>query len=351
MMRPESFARDVMNIFSLKRSGPDDDFERAIWLTGQVDNDLRIGAVTQVPEKIHGALDALDALAKAGKQVLLYVPEENARALANAGLPPGIEAHAVAEAGELLDAIGMPLTPRAAATKTATPGEHGAARPADRHRHKRAALGLVFLVLGGAAVAAGIILPGELIPDQPVPPVVDTAKPTPEPETAVAVISPLAAALEAGPVISIFEVRPTEAGGCPAVHFGADRGVTAEIKAPRGGAVTSTAAADLCAIEFKFSPAPGRPYLAAAIEVISGRHVENEPLPASLRGGQSLSGPVTWRINLPLRMNGPFDYKMHVVSAEHEIAGEVYNAMRGGDHSAASAGGMLTNTMHHTILP
>ena len=32
-------------------AGPDDPFERAIWLTGQVDNDLKLGGVTQVPEK------------------------------------------------------------------------------------------------------------------------------------------------------------------------------------------------------------------------------------------------------------------------------------------------------------
>ena len=329
-------------------AGPDDDFERAIWLTGQVDNDLRIGAVTQVPEKIHGALDALDALAKAGKQVVLYVPEENARALANAGLPPGIEAHAVAEAGELLDAIGMPLTRRAAATKTATPGEHGAARPADRHRHKRAALGLAFLVLGGAAVAAGIILPGELIPDQPVPPVVDTAKPTSEPETAVAVISPPIAG--AGPVISIFEVRPTEAGGCPAVHFGADRGVVAELE-PVAGEFTSHASADLCAIEFNLTPPPGHPYMALAIEEISGRYVEIEPLPAALKGAQPLSGPLTWRINLPLRTKKRFEYEMHVLSAERAIAVEFYKSLKAGDITAAGQSGMSVTTAHHTVLP
>ena len=55
-------------------AGPDDPFERAIWLTGQVDNDLKLGGVTQVPEKIHCALGELQALAKEGKQVLLYVP-------------------------------------------------------------------------------------------------------------------------------------------------------------------------------------------------------------------------------------------------------------------------------------
>lgn len=357
-------------------AGPDEAFERALWLTGQVDNDLKVGGVTQVPEKIHAALDELDALAKAGKQVVIYVPEENAQALAGASLPPAIEAHAVTTAANILDAIGTSSPPHAAATQTA--GVDRSTAPAvDRHRHKRAALGFVFLILGAAVVAAGVILPGQLTEDKTVPPAAEAIQetpaaaepePAPEPEATSAAVAPAVAEVEpvaevtpppetapadiaSAPDISISEVHPTTGSGCPAVHFGADRGVTVEISATPAGDFTSAAAGDLCALEFTLAPAPGQPYMAAAIELLSGRYVANDPMPTALRGGQPISAPVTWRINLPLRMKAPFEYKMHLVSAAREIPGDIYRSLKIGDFTAADQSGLSITTAHHTVSP
>ncbi|MDP6590276.1 MAG: hypothetical protein QF666_12630 [Alphaproteobacteria bacterium] len=337
-------------------AGPDDPFERAIWLTGEVDNDLKVGAVTQVPEKIHGALGELEALAKAGKQTLLYVPQENAEALASANIPPGIEARAVASAADLLDAIGMPMKRRAAPPpQTAKPTK----RPPDRHRRKRAVLGLAFVVLGAAAVAAGIILPGELMPDAPPATgvaVQETSAPDePEPEAKAEeepapADEPAPAAIEAEPIIAIFEVHPSAAGGCPAVHFGASSGVLAEIEPTSAGNYMSNTATDLCAIEFKLTPAPGHPYMALAIEEISGSYVEIDPMPAALKGGEPLSGPLTWRINLPLGTGRQFEYELHVVSSERAVAAEVYKSLKIGDITTANQSGMSITTARHAVL-
>ena len=356
-------------------AGPDDPFERAIWLTGQVDNDLKLGGVTQVPEKIHCALGELQALAKEGKQVLLYVPRENSQALSSADLPPEIEGRAVASAPELLEAICTPLTSRAGLTDAAAVA--AADRSTDQHRGKRAVLGFLFLVLVAAAIAAGLILPGELIPEQPVPPVAEAvqetsaaAEPEPaaEPELAIAVTSPLITeakseqelaqlteppptAIEAGSVISIFEVHPSATGDCPAVHFGANSGVLAEIEPASTGEFTSNTADKLCAIEFKLAPPPGQPYMALAIEEISGRYIENDPMPVALKGAQPLSAPLTWRINLLLRMQKPFEYELHVLSAESAIAAGVYESLKAGDFTAAGQSGMSITTAHHAVLP
>ena len=208
-------------------AGPDDPFERAIWLTGQVDNDLKVGSVTQVPEKIYSALGDFVELAKAGKQTLLYVPQENAQALASANLPTGIEGRAVASATELLDAIGTPLTRRAAATEATSVNGAAAERPADPHRRKRAVLGLSVLVLGVAAVAAGLIVPGELIPDAIAPPDVEVVQETPatdkaelapEPELQSAVTSPVVAEVEAvEEVVPSAEVSPATIASAPEI--------------------------------------------------------------------------------------------------------------------------------------
>ncbi len=135
------------------------------------------------------------------------------------------------------------------------------------------------------------------------------------------------------------------------MHFGAERGVTTKIEPASGGEFTSYAANNLCAIEFRLTPAPGQPYMALAIEEISGSYVEIDPMPASLRGGQALSEPLTWRINLPLRMKVPLEYRMHLVSAEREIAGEAYKTLKVGDFTAAGQSGMSITIAHHTVSP
>ncbi len=151
--------------------------------------------------------------------------------------------------------------------------------------------------------------------------------------------------------ISIFEVYPADAGGCPAVHFGADSGMKVKIKPASTDEFSSNAAADLCAIEFRLAPAPGQPYMAVVIEVIFGRYVEYDPMPASLRGSQPLSGPLTWRINLPLRMYGRFEYELHVISAESEIDGETYRSFKERDFTVANQSGLSIKTAHHSVLP
>jgi hypothetical protein len=366
-------------------AGPDDDYERAIWLTGQVDNDLKVGAVDHVPEKIHGALPELAALSKAGKQVLLCVPEENASALAHADIPPGIEARAVASATELRDAVGVPSSQRTA-EKSAPATAPGNARLYARERKKRAIAGISFLVLGVVAIAAGVILPGELTQDKSMSTMIEAVQEmTPEtvskpvveitaadsegkadsavqepPATEKAALKPEAGAesIEVAPVgiavppdIAIFAVHPSGGGGCPAVHFGADNGVTAEIKSASPGEFATNFDSDLCAIEFKLAPAPGQRYLAAGIELISGRYVETEAMPTSLRGEQPVATPVTWRINLPLRMKASLEYRMHLVSSNAEISRAAYKSLQSGVVAVDEESGMAMRTTRHIVSP
>jgi hypothetical protein len=396
-------------------AGPDDAFERAVWLTGEVDNDLKVGGVTQVPEKIHGALPALTALVKEGVEVLLYVPEDNAEALAGADLPAGISGNAVATASEILNSIGVDLAWRKAGAEEnvadATSGQsvdRPAVRPnlrpnvqpdvqpvAGRARRGRTLIGLTILLLGAAAIAAGVIIPDQLTSDEPLPLSSDPAPETsedeqtasvPEPEAlggedpdaeASGAKAPLAEpsadepatiivenageqepapstkssppAADTTPSLSIFEVSAPVAGGCPAVHFGAEGGVMTTVPPVSPGEFKSSAADDLCAIEFRMLAPPDQPYMAAAIELISGRYVESEITPISLRGGTAAGGPVVWRINLPLRMKAPLEYRLHMVSGEVEIVGEVRRSLVSGNISAAVEAGLSLLSVHHLV--
>ena len=94
---------------------------------------------------------------------------------------------------------------------------------------------------------------------------------------------------------------------------------------------------------------PDQPYMAAAIELISGRYVESEITPISLRGDTAAGGPVVWRINLPLRMKAPLEYRLHMVSGEVEIVGEVRRSLVSGNISAAVEAGLSLLSVHHLV--
>ena len=374
-------------------AGPDDPFERVIWLTGEVDSDLKVGAVSQVPEKIHSAVADLEALADAGKKTLIYVPEKNAEALANANLPVSIDGRTVGSAGLLLDAIGVPLAQDANTTATVNKPNAAPARTTARHgrsdkRHgkssKRALLGFFLVGMGAAAIGAGVILPGLLTPDAPMQPSAEAVQQSPvtarteldnkaeppsvpenllesliaekavteivkavsEPKSVADIVPPIA---PSQPMIAIFAVHPSGNSGCPAVHFGADDGKSLKIRIASDGQLNSTAADDLCAIEFKFTPAPDHSHMAAGVELIAGHYVESQAMPTELRGVHPVAAPVTWRINLPLRMKQSLEYKVHLISSEGIIDNGIYKSLRQGDFADSGRTGLSTVSAHHFV--
>ncbi len=356
-------------------AGPEDDFTRAVWLTGQVDHDLQVGGVDQVPEKIHAALDPLEALVNEGKEVFFFVPEHNAQALSGALIPAGIDARSATSAIDVLHALGIslesgaseaPAAEKPAATKKRATQAQKKGEPPDQHRTKRALVGTAFLVIGGGAIAAGIILPEIFIPDEPAPEIIEAiqekiaeseAQPTPEPEPAAAPAktSPKTAAEDApaapAPKVTISEIRAAPGSGCPAVHFGANQGIASELTPTSAGNYASMAGAEICALAFTVAPTPERPYLALAIELISGRYVEIEPLPAALKGAEPVSTPLTWRINLPLAAKSPLEYRLQLLSAENPIIAETVKSLQTGNFSAPGQPGTSLTTARHSVAP
>ncbi len=263
---------------------------------------------------------------------------------------------------------------------------------------------MTFLLLGAAAIAAGVIIPKQLTPEErpslgsdpaaevvqdevPAPvsePVVQSVEPlstdapnavatdagapsadvpdeiSPDDVAPIVVekieedapalaVEPMSEAVELAPDVAIFDVRAAVADGCPAVHFGAEDGVIAGVQSVSEGEYQSSAGDDLCAIEFRLLAPPGQPYLAAAIERISGRYIESEGTPVSLRGGTAATGLVVWRINLPLRMKAPLEYRLHLIFGEAEIAGEVWRSLSNGNLQAASEVGLSSQSVHHLV--
>lgn len=140
-------------------AGPDDTFESAIWLTGLVDNDLKVTSVSQVPEKLHSALPELKKVMKKGKDVFIFVPKDSEEILDRAGLPDKVMRGALHSVGEISDVFGIPILKR---TKRKAPSLN--LNPTlfkifSNNQKKRVHLGVLILLLGLAALAASFLLP------------------------------------------------------------------------------------------------------------------------------------------------------------------------------------------------
>ncbi len=100
-----------------------EDADAALWLTGEVANDLEVRPVGHVPDKLRAARAELEALVARSMPVTMIVPAANRDHLDRAELAPDIVRHAVSRTGDALQAAGLP----------------GPASPAPRARRARRA--------------------------------------------------------------------------------------------------------------------------------------------------------------------------------------------------------------------
>ena len=109
----KSWQLAVFVAHALARDGllasPGETYGSAILLSGEVDNDLQIRSVTDVPEKLHASLPLLNSILAEGKKVFVFLPQENMQVLKNAGLPTEVVAKTFLPISELLDSIGIPF--------------------------------------------------------------------------------------------------------------------------------------------------------------------------------------------------------------------------------------------------
>ena len=84
-----------------------EDADAALWLTGEVANDLEVKPVGHVPDKLRASRGDFEALASSGTPVTLIVPEANREYLDQAELPPGVARVAVSRTDEALEAAGL----------------------------------------------------------------------------------------------------------------------------------------------------------------------------------------------------------------------------------------------------
>ncbi len=81
--------------------------DAALWLTGEVANDLEVKPVGPVPDKLRASRGDFETLASGGTPVTVIVPTANREYLDQAALPPSITWVAVSRTDEALEAAGL----------------------------------------------------------------------------------------------------------------------------------------------------------------------------------------------------------------------------------------------------
>ena len=111
-----------------------EDADTALWLTGEVANDLEVKPVGHVPDKLRASRAEFEALASSGMPVTLIVPKANQEYLDQAELPPSITGVAVSRIDEALQAAGL----TARGSRRGSEGRNGVLPAPRDHTRKRA---------------------------------------------------------------------------------------------------------------------------------------------------------------------------------------------------------------------
>ncbi|HJM49219.1 MAG TPA: hypothetical protein QGF63_05145 [Alphaproteobacteria bacterium] len=297
-------------------ASPSDRPDRVIWLTGEVDNDLAVQAVSHVRDKLLAAREELQAMTEMGVPLSLFAPVENCAAIADMA----DEVIGVRTTDQVLAALEAPLV---VASK--------AGDPAPQSTSSR------FWLLGAVVLVAALTVtalqlfgvlerkkPPKSVPPQaqsqeapPPKPVVATAKPQAKPGS-----KPEAAAVPLPPplLISIIERREPEKSTCAAVHFRTKQPTTRPVAGGESGLVPSRHEG-LCGLAFEV--VTSKPlYVSAALEMLAGRFIKSEvPKPADLDGARAFQGRRSWLIDVPSRHPTALVYRLIVIAGTEPLAG------------------------------
>jgi hypothetical protein len=363
-------------------AGPNDKYDHAIWLTGKLNADLDVGAVTHLSEKLQASRDEFARLQEMGVPVSLYVPKDNAVELTNADLDPGTEVRGIKTGHELLEKLAIVVARSPSEGKSITPigaDNVEVKRPGYLWRNKIfAAVPIaIFLAAGfawyqgmkphfdtwndltqngeiselnellagarsGSAIEktaaavfelwTGFDLPPKLLEsDTDVKVGTDATAGIDDTSQTPTVPAPLALKEV---TLTVSARRPPAQGSCAGVQFAGVEPVVAPFEVVGPGQLRPVMIDDLCGIDFQIDPG-GSMYISATVVVISGRFLDGSAKPAALDGRSPLTKPVSWHVTLPRRLRAPMEYLVVVAASESEIRPavviEIANSARRGN--------------------
>ena len=316
-----------------------------IWLTGRVDYDLNVGAISHIPEKVASSGEAFEKWRVAGAHVTLFVPSgENFKSAEQSNAMGSFEIVSVDRAQEVCQRLGLGKT-----TDWVAPLRHPSSsmnKPENIASSRRTARSKMLAVLMILLLAAGgICVAFPELQDVPVRFVGQAAKALTDPLAKEAeqpkkkiktpdkiasapietkgskIIRPdKRGALEAGLKVRLLERRPPSGHNCAEVHFGGIDAVLTPVETDKKGRYRDSKLSLICGLSIEVAPHGSARYAGLFLKVRSGKMLNNKTaLPTVLKGAALLSKKVSWAIDLPIRMRQPFAYELYLVEATQPV--------------------------------
>lgn len=353
-------------------AGPDDEIGAAIWLTGRVDNDLRVGDVAHLPEKLHASRDELERLLSRDLPVTLFLPSGSQRLAAVSELPARIKVVEVARTADLrqaLDLGGAGDRPLRVSKDEKPPGTISTPPPTARGSKKRRYGAVLLAVLIGALLLIAALAVPDLVDWRRLAERGDFQgldRALSQARSGQDLLDRLIAMaferwlVETRPAaddisVMLYERRPPEGNTCAAVHFQRVEAATLPVAMDSPATFAPSSHDGLCGLAFAVVARGRSVYAAASLDVTSGKYFEAVARPKSLTGMESFSGRQGWAIDLPWRLREPFAYRLDIVAAGYPVDKALRWLQAQGDRQAAiehmARRGITVLSARHRVNP
>ena len=297
----------------------EDDAESIVWLTGEVDCDLGVGTVGHLAEKIHASRDALNTWCSAGRRVTLFVPTGNDLETMGEGLPGNARIVAVHTVTDVLAAMGLAIPDRAPLARNRSPAVRAGGIPSPAR-----------WLAGGLAAATVTTFIALHWPAAPVPaehsvafaaprpaPIPVAEIPKPDTVTAVQKVE-ITTPAPAFDNLRLVERRAPEGHSCAEVQFG---GVAAR-EIPIAADAKFSASDGLCGLGVEVDNGESADYVAVTLDVVTGKLLYGSERPDAFAGQKSFAGRREWAIDLPRRLNEPFEFRLTAIRGPRAVGDE-----------------------------
>jgi hypothetical protein len=372
----DSWQLGVYATHSLAATGklalPEEDAKTAIWLTGSVDNDLQVGPVAHLAEKLEASRDEFSRLLAEGVSVTLFMPRGSRDLTERVGLSPKLTVVEVDGTADLEAALDLRADQDPPAEENAGLGgqrTEAGVLSTPRPTGIGWSRAILLVAVGGVGLAAVLValpilstwrdltLRGEF---NRLEQALSLARQSARPDRWLAALAYETWLARDGPAagdveVSLDERRPPEGRTCAAVHFGNVEAVRSQVADSSGDRFSPSLHEGLCGLHFAVVAAQRPLYAAASLQVTAGRHFQAVPLPSQLIGKEPFAGGQSWAIDLPWRLREPFSYSIEIVAASYPVDGALrwWLESKNKARAAARAGelGLLTLSRRHEVLP
>ena len=306
-----------------------------VWLTGHVDCDLAVGPVGHLAEKLHASRDAIAAWRAAEKPVMLFAPSG-----ANHDVCAGVEVVPVRTVTEVLAALGLRAWDVPAAGRNMLP-----AHPAMVKRAPARLLAGGFVLSAAVAVALtqwpiGVTPPSSEHLEALASPLQPVVQPVTVPLAAASAAVEEPKPVAGDKIMTIVERRAPPGRSCAEVQFGTVAAVEVPVASPGPDPGTS-ALKGLCGLGVAVDNGEIPRFVAVNVEAVAGKLLYGTVRPDAFAGQAAFGGRHEWAIDLPRRLQAPFEIRVTALAGPHPLA----EAADGDSREVATA------TLRHRVLP